>query len=70
MMLGDTDGSLRVARMLVQPGELFEMEMLFLPEFIPLQRRPEFLELMQTLGVTDYWKSAGCVWQDFKVRCS
>lgn len=70
MMLGDTEGSLRVARMLVQPGELFEMEMLFLPEFRPLQQRPEFLELMQTLGVSDYWNAAGCTWQDLKVRCS
>ncbi|MDH4124518.1 MAG: tetratricopeptide repeat protein [Gammaproteobacteria bacterium] len=69
MMLGDTDGALRVARMLVQPGELFEMEMLFLPEFRPLQERPEFLELMQLLGVSDYWQQAGCKWQDLAVVC-
>jgi TolB-like protein/DNA-binding winged helix-turn-helix (wHTH) protein/Tfp pilus assembly protein PilF len=70
MMLGDVEGSLRVARRLVQPGELFEMEMLFLPEFIPLQQRPEFLELMTLLGVTEYWKSAGCVWRNLTVDCS
>jgi TolB-like protein/Tfp pilus assembly protein PilF len=69
MILGDTEGSLRVARMLVQPGELFEMEMLFLPEFLPMRRRPEFLELMAALGITDYWSEAGCVWQDLVVVC-
>ena len=69
MMLGDTEGSLRVARMLVQPGELFEMEMLFLPEFTPLHRRPEFLELMDLLGVTEYWRATGCVWNDLAVVC-
>lgn len=69
MMLGDTDGALRVARMLVQPGLLFEMEMLFLPEFRPLQERPEFLELMDALGVADYWLQAGCEWRDLAVVC-
>lgn len=69
MILGDTEGSLRVARMLVQPGELFEMEMLFLPEFLPMRRRPEFLELMAALGITDYWSETGCVWQDLVVVC-
>lgn len=69
MMLGDTEGALRVARMLVQPGELFEMEMLFLPEFRPLQEQPEFLELMRMLGVVDYWQQAGCEWRDLAVVC-
>jgi len=70
MMLGDTDGALAVARMLVQPGAAFEMELLFLPEFLPLRRRPEFLELMDALGVTEYWAQAGCVWQDLVVQCT
>lgn len=70
MMLGDTDGAMAVARKLVQPGEIFEMDLLFLPEFLPLRERPEFLELMTTLGVTDYWKEVGCVWRDLSVHCS
>lgn len=69
MMLSDVDGALRVARMLVQPGEAFEMDLLFLPEFIPLRMRPEFLELMDTLGVTEYWEQAGCVWESLEVHC-
>ncbi len=70
VMLGDTDGALRLARYLVQPGQAFETELLFLPEFMPLRERPEFLELMTTLGVTDYWKQAGCVWQNLAVACN
>jgi len=69
VMLGDTDGALRVARMLVQPGEAFEMDLLFLPEFMPLRERPEFLELMGTLGVTEYWDEVGCVWKNLAVKC-
>jgi hypothetical protein len=69
MILGDTDGALKVARMLAQPDQTVEMEMLFLPEFEPLRQRPEFLELMEALGVTDYWTQAGCVWRDLAVQC-
>jgi hypothetical protein len=43
--------------------------MLFLPEFRPMQQRPEFLELMDLLGVTGYWREAGCKWQDLVVVC-
>ncbi|MGI9221390.1 MAG: winged helix-turn-helix domain-containing tetratricopeptide repeat protein [Woeseiaceae bacterium] len=69
VLLGDTDGALRVARSLVQPGEIYETEFLFLREFMPLWERPEFLELMDTLGIAEYWRQVGCQWQDFAVTC-
>ena len=69
MILGDIDGALAVSREIVTPGAALETELFFLPEFEPLRRRPEFLELMDTLGVTDYWEEAGCVWQDLQVEC-
>ena len=69
-MLGDIDGALRVAEQLVQPGATFETDLLFMHEFAPLRQRPEFLELMAALGVTDYWQQAGCQWKDFAVDCS
>jgi DNA-binding winged helix-turn-helix (wHTH) protein/TolB-like protein/tetratricopeptide (TPR) repeat protein len=69
IILGDVDGALRVARSLVEPGQAFETELLFLPEFMPLRERPEFLELMQTVGVTDYWEQTGCVWENLTVQC-
>ena len=70
VILGDTDGVLRIARYLVRPGQAFETEMLFLPEFMPLRERPEFLELMESLGVPDYWQQAGCVWKNLVVECN
>jgi DNA-binding winged helix-turn-helix (wHTH) protein/TolB-like protein/tetratricopeptide (TPR) repeat protein len=70
VILGDTEGALRIARYLVRPGQAFETELLFLPEFIALRERPEFLELMATLGVTDYWEQAGCVWKNLAVECN
>jgi DNA-binding winged helix-turn-helix (wHTH) protein/TolB-like protein/Tfp pilus assembly protein PilF len=70
VLLGDIDGALRVARTLVKPGEIYETEFLFLHEFKPLWERPEFLELMATLGITDYWQQVGCKWSNFSVNCS
>ena len=70
VMLGDTDGALTVARELAKPGESMEIELLFLPEFMPLREHPEFLELMESLGITDYWAEVGCVWKDQAVECS
>jgi DNA-binding winged helix-turn-helix (wHTH) protein/TolB-like protein len=70
IILGDVDGALRVARYLVEPGQAFETELLFLPEFMPLRERPEFLELMDTLGITDYWAQSGCVWENLTVQCN
>lgn len=70
IILGDIDGALRVADVLVEPGQAFETELLFLPEFLPLRERPEFLELMETLGVTEYWAQNGCVWENPVVVCN
>ena len=46
------------------------LDLLFLPEFMPLRERPEFLELMDTLGVTDYWEQTGCAWENLTVQCN
>lgn len=69
MILGDVDGALAVSREIVTPSAALETELFFLPEFEPLRQRPEFLELMGALGVTDYWQEAGCVWEDLQVEC-
>jgi DNA-binding winged helix-turn-helix (wHTH) protein/TolB-like protein/Tfp pilus assembly protein PilF len=69
MMLDDVDGALSVARELIKPGWALETELFFLPEFEALRQRPEFLELMDSIGVTAYWKEVGCIWRDFAVDC-
>jgi tetratricopeptide (TPR) repeat protein len=68
-MLGDIDGAMRVAELLDAPGEAFEMDLLFIPELRPLRQHPDFLPLLERLGVTAYWSASGCVWLRDEVRC-
>lgn len=69
-MLGDIDGAMRVARRLEIPGEIFEMDLLFIPELKAFRQHPEFMPLLDRLGVTDYWESEGCTWTDDRVVCT
>jgi len=68
-LLGDVDGAMSVARLLEQPGEVFPMEVLFIPEFQVLRQQPGFLDLMENLGVQEYWDTQGCIWQSAAVHC-
>ncbi len=67
--LGDVDGAMNVARRLVGIGEIFEMDLLFIPELQPLRDHPEFHSLLQELGIVDYWQQADCSWDGRKVDC-
>lgn len=69
IMLDDIDGALRVARLLEQPGEAFEMDLLWLPQFAELRQRDEFTDLMRDLGVVEYWDLNGCEFVDTQVVC-
>lgn len=69
ILLGDLDGALRVARLLETRGEVFEMDLLFIPEVQPLRAHSGFAELMTSLGIADYWKQRGCKWAEGSVRC-
>ena len=68
-MLGDIDGAMAEARRLEEPGEWFQMDLLFAPELQPLRDHPEFMPLLQRLGVVDYWKEAGCTFDGQKANC-
>lgn len=68
-ILGDLDGAMGVARLLEQPGEIFEMDLLFIPELRALRQHPEFMPLLERLKVLDYWESAGCEWSGDSVTC-
>ena len=68
-MLGDTDGAMAVARRLEEPGEFFQMDLLFAPELQALRDHPGFMPLLQRLGVVDYWKEAGCEFDGKKAVC-
>ena len=68
-MLGDLDGAMKIAQLLEQPGETFEMDMLFIPELKDLRSHPDFMPLMNNLGITLYWQSKGCSWNGDQVNC-
>jgi tetratricopeptide (TPR) repeat protein len=67
--LGDVEGAMEIARLLDGPGEVFEMDLLFIDELEPLRQHPEFIPLMERLGVVDYWASVGCLWEGSQVSC-
>lgn len=67
--LGDVDGAMKIAQLLKEPGEVFEMDLLFIPETEPLRKHPDFMPLMRDLGVVAYWNSVGCVWEVSQVIC-
>ena len=68
-LFGDVDGAMEIARQLEQPGEIFEMDLLFVPELKAIRDHPEFMPLMERLGVTGYWRKNGCVFQNDQVSC-
>ena len=68
-VLGDLDGAMSVARLLESEGEVFEMDLLFIPEVEPLREHAEFGSLLDALGITDYWRARGCTWTGARAVC-
>ena len=66
---GDVDGAMAIARQLQGIGELFEMDLLYIPEMQPLREHPDFMPLLDTLGVVDYWEQEDCQWNGQKATC-
>ena len=66
---GDVDGAMRIARRLEGAGELFEMDLLYIPEIQPLRDHADFMPLLETLGVVEYWEQANCRWNGQKASC-
>lgn len=68
-ILGDVDGAMAVARRLEEPGEFFQMDLLFAPELQALRDHSEFMPLLRRLGVVDYWQEVGCEFDGQKAVC-
>ena len=58
------------ASRLQEPGEVFEMDLLYTPEFRALRAHPDFLPLLERLGIVDYWEQAGCTFDGNKAVCT
>jgi hypothetical protein len=68
-LLGQGDKAMAAAWALQQSGEFYEIEIIYLDEFKVLREHEEFPELLQALGLTDYWSSMGCRWNNDHVLC-
>jgi len=68
-LLGDLDGAMEIALLLEEKGEPFSTEMIFVPEMAPLRTHPEFLPLLERLGLVAYWNARGCTWGGDRVHC-
>ncbi len=68
-LLGDLDGAMEIAALLESEGEAFSTEMIFIPELAPLRTHPEFVPLLERLGIVRYWDELGCAWDGDRVAC-
>jgi DNA-binding winged helix-turn-helix (wHTH) protein/TolB-like protein/Tfp pilus assembly protein PilF len=65
------DRLMEVARQVTdsETGTLYEIEIIYLDEFKLLREHDDFPELLEALGLTDYWTSIGCRWSNDRVLC-
>lgn len=68
-LLGDPDGAMEIALLLENQGEPYSTEMIFVPEMAPLRTHPEFVPLLERLGIVAYWDELGCTWDGDRVHC-
>jgi len=52
-----------------ESGTLYELELIYLDEFKVLREHEEFPELLQALGLAEYWSSIGCQWGNDQLVC-
>ena len=53
-----------------EAGAIYELEVIYLDEFRVLREHEKFPQLLQALGLSDYWGSIGCRWQEDRVSCN
>ncbi len=70
-LFGQADRVMEIAMQVAEsePGTLYELEIIYLDEFKLLREHENFPELLQALGLTDYWTGIGCRWSNDQVLC-
>jgi DNA-binding winged helix-turn-helix (wHTH) protein/TolB-like protein len=68
------DQAMKVAMQIADSGSLYayesaQVEIFYLDEMKSFREHPDFPELLQKLGLTDYWASIGCRWHMDQVLC-
>ena len=70
VMAGKADRAMEMAWKLVDDPSYFEIELIYLDEFRNLRQHADFPRLLDEIGLTEYWRSAGCRWDNDKVACN
>jgi tetratricopeptide (TPR) repeat protein len=69
ILAGQADRAMEMAWRLVDDPSLFELELIYLDEFRILRQHEDFPRLLDEIGLTEYWQSAGCEWEYDAVNC-
>lgn len=69
-LFGDIGGAMQIAKLLQAEGEIFEMELLFVPELNALREHSDFMPLLGHLGITEYWAASDCEWRGDRLVCN
>ena len=69
-LLDDDDRAMQNAMAVEEIGQAFELEVLFIEEFRSLREKPDFPQLLENTGLTEYWEQVGCRWTGERVECS
>ena len=69
VLAGQADRAMEIAWNLVDDPNYFEMEAIYLDEFRILRQHEDFPRLLDELGLTEYWRSVGCNWENDALNC-
>ena len=70
VLAGQADRAMEMAWQLVDDPSFFELELIYLDEFRILRQHADFPRLLDEIGLTEYWRSAGCQWDNDEVVCN
>lgn len=70
VLIGETDRAMDIALNVLSKPADFDTELLFIEDFRPLRNHPGFPELLDAIGLTDYWDGIGCHWDGESVVCA
>ncbi len=69
VLAGQADRAMEMAWQLVDDPSYFDIELIYLDEFRILRQHEDFPRFLDAIGLTDYWRSAGCNWDNDAVNC-
>jgi tetratricopeptide (TPR) repeat protein len=69
VLSGQADRAMEITWKLVDDLNLFEIELIYLDEFRILREHEDFPRFLDEIGLTEYWQSVGCRWENDKVLC-